>query len=571
MLFHNFSMISWSLRKAQRFFNLFISINPDRSIYGSHPSRRYSDRLKQHPEDTVGTSRVETVNEDTHDPLASEDIPSAMVGLPGGTRNASDTGLALDIHGLESPEPRFAFPRRHPGSPSSPSLDSPLRVLRSSRQRKYRSVSDTATEIQKAKERISENTSLRLRRTNRCVSWPMTRDVEDDDPSPQRTTSASLYTPHLEEPTSYPDNWHSSYVTAPTTHTNEALSSGYSHYVTARNTFDCTLDSIDEDSVVDFFNPTASRVTQPPYESEVLPWSGPEDCFSVLPESPVGYLGDTSQFPIPAVMLTLPTPTVPLSPVFLTQSPITISKYLTASSASLISPGPLSDGPPLGAPTLPNCDYCGLAEFENGTQCAECDQQWLACKIWYYANDGGRKRYLKEPFIKPAESTARTRALLDLLGVPGGTPGPLGLGIEFETETPRKRRFWRISRLLSSVPMTDRLVSSQARLGLENPSGSLVRNLLMKTTASLGRVRMKIAGFLVPGEECIGGNEMREMEEEDGTESSESVGSSCRLAPGIPRFGLGEELDVPVLRAGCAESRFVEHLAGHFGSMVVCV
>ena len=161
----------------------------------------------------------------------------------------------------------------------------------------------------------------------------------------------------------------------------------------------------------------------------------------------------------PSIMLTVPTPTVPQSPAFAAHSPITVSKFFSAlthaqsqgdahlnlpctsipSDASqplvpgtapldpqLLSLGQTSHDPanpsnpalPL-PPPLPSCGSCGLAEFDAGLQCRACARRWLACKVWYRAQDGGRRRWLAAPYVRPAESNARNRAIMRGLGVPG--------------------------------------------------------------------------------------------------------------------------------------------------------
>lgn len=378
---------------------------------------------------------------------------------------------------------------------------------------------------------------------------------------------------------SHPDTHPSSYVTAPAMPTHEEPSSTYSQYVTARS-FDCTLDSIDEDSAVHFFNPPHGAYYDLEFACRSEALADHDGYISAQNSSHSGLLANpkctyglsTPRLPIPALMLTLPTPTIPISPVFLNQSPITVPKYLTASSTPAMTPRTPASAHAFGVPSLPRCDCCGFVEFENGTQCAECDKQWLACKVWYQANDGGRRHYLTEPYIKPAESNARTRAILDVLGVPGGSPSALGLGIEFETQTPRKRRFWRISRLLSSVPIPDRLVneahSGSVSVNGSSSSSTLLANLLVKTTVGLGRLRTKIAALLGSAESSV--SQALEI-----TESSVSHRSSNQLVPSIPDSGSAEDgLGDPVLLptgVPCTESRFVEHLAGHFGSLVARV
>ncbi|TCD71139.1 hypothetical protein EIP91_012087 [Steccherinum ochraceum] len=496
------------------------------------------------------------------------------------SREVSSTKNAASIADPGSPGPFVSFPRV--GSEKDDER-CPPRVLRSSRGRKFRSVSDAAVEIHKAHERKQASNVPRLRRTKRSVSWPMAGKAEEDDLALQRASrdSWSSFEGEEDQTPQYTEGSHSTYVTAPTFRTQEEQPSGYSQYATARTTFDCTLDSIDEDSVVHFFNPPQSFAYS---DYQTGPDSNADsgyDNYDTAQSSPSAVSGtgpvftyrlNTPRLPIPSLMLTFPTPTIPPSPVFLSQSPITLQKYAAASSTPVAPPRTFSNDHTLAVPSLPRCDCCGLAEFEKGTQCAECDHQWLACKVWYQANDGGRRRYLTEPYVKAAESNARTRAILDVLGVPGGSPGPLGLGIEFETHTPRKRRFWRFSRFLASVPMSVHPVADQSGdIDQDSGSGShstLLAKILGKTSARLGRLRMKITALLGSVEDDSVTQDMVEV-----TESSVSFGSSHQLVPPFHNFGTAQEsLEDPVAlpgRLACPESRFVEHLAGHFGSLMV--
>ncbi|KAI0354646.1 hypothetical protein OH77DRAFT_1496599 [Trametes cingulata] len=148
---------------------------------------------------------------------------------------------------------------------------------------------------------------------------------------------------------------------------------------------------------------------------------------------------------VPSLMLTLPTPQIAHSPVFRPRSPITLSKYVEATTPTYM-PNPLSLSPSTSmspAPSVPSCDRCCLAQLEYGLICRPCEKQWLACKMWYQAHDGGRRRWLTEPYIKPAESTASIRAVMGVLGVPGSSDRShsnrgLGFGssVSFKKELP---------------------------------------------------------------------------------------------------------------------------------------
>jgi hypothetical protein len=55
--------------------------------------------------------------------------------------------------------------------------------------------------------------------------------------------------------------------------------------------------------------------------------------------------------------------------------------------------------------------------------------QLLACRVWFQNADGGARAALHEPFVRPAQSTVRTRAVLASLGVGAQSPSGVGLGI----------------------------------------------------------------------------------------------------------------------------------------------
>lgn len=143
----------------------------------------------------------------------------------------------------------------------------------------------------------------------------------------------------------------------------------------------------------------------------------------------IPYRAEEPTMPWPSMILTVPTPVPPQSPIFAPQSPITVSKFFEALDEETTFGGQLAGqldvAPSLGQPppSLGSCGECGLFEFEQGLQCRECDTRWLACKVWYHAQDGGRRRWLAAPYIRPGESNAQNRALMHGLGVPGCDPG----------------------------------------------------------------------------------------------------------------------------------------------------
>ncbi|KAH9837378.1 uncharacterized protein C8Q71DRAFT_857679 [Rhodofomes roseus] len=152
--------------------------------------------------------------------------------------------------------------------------------------------------------------------------------------------------------------------------------------------------------------------------------------------------------PVPSLMLTLPTPQLPGSPIFVPTSPITVTKFITAAAQpSNLVPQPLQASRPV--PVMQFCEDCVLAPPDSGFLCHSCDQQWLACKVWYQANDGGRRQRLTEPYIKPAESTAANRALIDFLRAPTGSGNSYGLGIRAAPEVVSRSRFRKLAPLLA--------------------------------------------------------------------------------------------------------------------------
>lgn len=201
-----------------------------------------------------------------------------------------------------------------------------------------------------------------------------------------------------------------------------------SNYVAAWSTFwqdvhrDAShiLQALDRDTGIVFDR--VCQGGQPPGDPP-LPGYSSDISYRIVsaPSIEAGQCTEALDITMPSVMLTVPTPMHPQSPIFVTQSPITVSKFFEALDPEAIStqlataqPYTLSRPPSLAA-----CGDCGLFEFEQGLQCRECDKRWLACKVWYRAQDGGRRRWLTAPYIRPGESNAQNRALMHEVGVPG--------------------------------------------------------------------------------------------------------------------------------------------------------
>jgi hypothetical protein len=118
---------------------------------------------------------------------------------------------------------------------------------------------------------------------------------------------------------------------------------------------------------------------------------------------------------LPSIVLTLPTPASPHSPIFSPEVHFTTEKFLDAAEAA---------APKDRAPTLPHCDH-----GRGDKLCRACEMQLLACRVWFQNADGGARAALREPFVRPAQSTTRTRAVLASLGVGVACPSGVGLGL----------------------------------------------------------------------------------------------------------------------------------------------
>ncbi|KAJ7755069.1 hypothetical protein DFH07DRAFT_822810 [Mycena maculata] len=139
--------------------------------------------------------------------------------------------------------------------------------------------------------------------------------------------------------------------------------------------------------------------------------------------------------PVPALVLTFPTPEPPQSPVFAPQSPFTVHKFVVAAASGDSTSACDQRANNLTVPALPRCTHCGfgfgfdfhdLEAPRSSTPCSFCEPQWLACKMWYQT----RGNRLREPgAVRPAESHASSRAIVGKLGLPVGSHKGLGIGV----------------------------------------------------------------------------------------------------------------------------------------------
>ncbi|KAF7347460.1 hypothetical protein MVEN_01502000 [Mycena venus] len=140
---------------------------------------------------------------------------------------------------------------------------------------------------------------------------------------------------------------------------------------------------------------------------------------------------------VPALVLTFPTPEPPKSPVFAPQSPFMVHKFAPAMALGTSASSSTGGGQQisrLAVPALPRCTHCGfgfgldLDDLEmplNSNPCRFCETQWLACKMWYQAK--GSSSLLEPCPVRPAESSASSRAIVGKLGLPIGNHRGLGL------------------------------------------------------------------------------------------------------------------------------------------------
>ena len=231
--------------------------------------------------------------------------------------------------------------------------------------------------------------------------------------------------------------------------------------------------------------------------------AGPSDC-----------AGSSPTMQRPSMTLTMPTPVVPQSPVFVPHSPITVPKFFEALSESPQTVHPERSCPTLSpASSLASCGNCGLFEFEHGLQCRQCDEWWLACKVWYRAHDGGRRRRLTEPYVRPGESNARNRALMHELGVlccaatdAMGTTHDDSVPVRTWNSLRRLRRFLNAKAVRFQGLLHPKTSSKAQKGNLEAYSGSMLLRPLRRTlkasvcvaATGLENLWSKLAAALLP-------------------------------------------------------------------------
>ncbi|PCH34296.1 hypothetical protein WOLCODRAFT_142076 [Wolfiporia cocos MD-104 SS10] len=345
----------------------------------------------------------------------------------------------------------------------------------------------------------------RLRRTKRIVSCPSNTSRYPDSPPYSVARGPRRH--------SLPAQFLSMQVKDPVSSDTDSSSSGSSLYITARSRFTDSdeeegfrsiLQVLGEDSGMIFdkvcqgpHGETLAKPTKAAYLDEHSNTSN--QVFHMAPlRMEAASSNVVPQSAIPSLVLTVPTPQLPPSPIFVPQSPITLHKFVAASS----QPAPSTAARSGPIPAIPLCAACCLllspASEHPADPCADCAPQWLACKVWYQAHDGGRRARLTEPYVKPAESTAATRALADLLGVGGAG----GLGIHAGAPGPvlSKSRFRRLAPLLAlAAAESSASVASAGRVVVRRADvRAVVRRLcgLWAKTVLGARVKLGAAGLL---------------------------------------------------------------------------
>ncbi|KAI0783151.1 hypothetical protein C8Q75DRAFT_811170 [Abortiporus biennis] len=434
------------------------------------------------------------------------------------------------------------------------------KALRSYRRMKHRSVSDTV--VSRPQPFLREPSDTPLRVGKRSVSWPQSTIGACKTPLPFNLGTSGCV--HSNVP-SIPSNLD------PAEYDSDECSI-CSGYVTAQSSF-FEGNVTKAESILQVLDSAPAIALDSSLDLAALSYSsGPlmgGSSYDILSRSHCNMSNSTfSPGPaLPRLKITCPTPVEPSSPVFISQSPITFSKFVSAST-SVTSPRLRTPTRGSPIPALPQCRSCGLAEFGSGSQCRECDAQWLACKVWYQASDGGRKRYLMEPFIKPAESNARNRAMLNVLGVPGGSPSSYGLGIQFQTLGENTNRFQRAYRRMLKFKLSNVFQGPPENLGQNDldahhssvPSG--LRALV--STKPLGRLWQTLQYLVDPPST----RDDPIVPTTTNSSSTEDICSSILVeSTGAEASGIYGEACLPISPASpqLHNSRFIEHLTGPIG------
>lgn len=129
---------------------------------------------------------------------------------------------------------------------------------------------------------------------------------------------------------------------------------------------------------------------------------------------------------VPYVTLTFPTPDIPSEAAMAPQLPFGLSVRSVVDLSPVPSLATLSQ--------IPRCTQHDLFS-EN---CQACEQHALARRIWDHSCssdfDDLNTAFLREPFVRPAESTRKNRTLVKMMGLPVGSAKAVGSAIDTDPE-----------------------------------------------------------------------------------------------------------------------------------------
>lgn len=211
-----------------------------------------------------------------------------------------------------------------------------------------------------------------------------------------------------------------------------------------------------------------------------------------------------SESALPSITFTLPTPVCSQGPVFPSQTSFTPSSFLAAAhrAASINAASSATLPSPLPIPSLPRCYHSLPSGAQDGSLCEACEMQMLACRIWYQASDAGTRGTLREPFVRPGESTRINRLVTEALGL--AITGPEDRGLIRDGDGPsnllvkKSRRNWSVGgdreeqkAMEAARPAISRRLSlsDATRKLMSRGSGSVLKRMGMTRSSSEGSPR----------------------------------------------------------------------------------
>lgn len=210
---------------------------------------------------------------------------------------------------------------------------------------------------------------------------------------------------------------------------------------------------------------------------------------------------------------------------------------------------------------------------------------------------------LNAPYVRPGESNASNRAVLGVLGVPGGSPclNPgAGLGIDFDFDKAKEVKMERKRKNNKK----ERQSRSGSRFFFERDdhpgTGVFVdRKMSAAVSVSVSGIAKRIATWVVsdapapPSPPRINSGRVDDMNISKGEEdrlfidddyvpgTSEIMVAILREMASLVRYlgkktvtphpacAIGRPLPLPLSPEPCSLASFIHHLAGHFGSLIL--